>query len=219
MRCRRQRPVVRFRRRSYVPAHLSRLTIALLAVRNRPPTSSLKWESSKRKPTKRCSGWSYSTNPSSFLRPSSQRSSSKRTSSSRSRSPRSKPRDAIAGLIPHSALRIPRSHELSALFHRPADFCRRDQHCHHARRRYCAFDTSYRAVSRDRAANNPGHNQLSGRERQSGVGNMLYMSSQSTSDGNMTLSITFKLGTNLDAAQVLVQNRVAIAIPVLPPDV
>src|SRR5213595_3666845 len=33
MRCRRQRPVVRFRRRSYVPAHLSRLTIALLAVR------------------------------------------------------------------------------------------------------------------------------------------------------------------------------------------
>src|SRR5881409_2010249 len=52
-----------------------------------------------------------------------------------------------------------------------------------------------------------------------GVENMLYMSSQSTSDGNMTLSITFKLGTNLDTAQVLVQNRVAIAIPVLPPDV
>jgi hypothetical protein len=43
-----------------------------------------------------------------------------------------------------------------------------------------------------------------------GVENMLYMSSQSTSDGNMTLSITFKLGTNLDTAQVLVQNRVAI---------
>jgi len=52
-----------------------------------------------------------------------------------------------------------------------------------------------------------------------GVENMLYMSSQSTSDGNVTLSITFKLGTNLDTAQVLVQNRVAIAIPVLPPDV
>src|SRR5437763_17127218 len=52
-----------------------------------------------------------------------------------------------------------------------------------------------------------------------GVDNLLYMSSQSTSDGNMTLSITFKLGTNLDTAQVLVQNRVAIAIPVLPPDV
>src|SRR5712672_489236 len=52
-----------------------------------------------------------------------------------------------------------------------------------------------------------------------GVENMLYMSSQSTSDGSMTLTITFKLGTNLDTAQVLVQNRVAIAIPVLPPDV
>ncbi len=52
-----------------------------------------------------------------------------------------------------------------------------------------------------------------------GVENMLYMSSQSTSDGNMTLSITFKLGTDLDTAQVLVQNRVAIAIPVLPAEV
>jgi multidrug efflux pump len=52
-----------------------------------------------------------------------------------------------------------------------------------------------------------------------GVENMLYMSSQSTSDGNMTLSVTFKLGTNLDTAQVLVQNRVAIAIPTLPPEV
>ena len=52
-----------------------------------------------------------------------------------------------------------------------------------------------------------------------GVENMLYMSSQSTSDGNMVLNITFKLGTNLDTAQVLVQNRVAIAIPTLPAEV
>ena len=43
-----------------------------------------------------------------------------------------------------------------------------------------------------------------------GVDNMLYMTSQSTSDGNMSLAVTFKLGTNLDTAQVLVQNRVAI---------
>ena len=50
-----------------------------------------------------------------------------------------------------------------------------------------------------------------------GVENMLYMSSQSTSDGNMTLSITFKLGTNLDTAQVLVQNRVASRSPFFPP--
>ena len=52
-----------------------------------------------------------------------------------------------------------------------------------------------------------------------GVENMLYMNSQSASDGTMTLTITFKLGTNLDVAQVLVQNRVAIATPQLPQDV
>mgnify|MGYP003941569593 CR=1 FL=1 len=49
-----------------------------------------------------------------------------------------------------------------------------------------------------------------------GVDNMLYMTSQSTSDGAMSLAVTFKLGTNLDTAQVLVQNRVAIALPRLP---
>ena len=41
-----------------------------------------------------------------------------------------------------------------------------------------------------------------------GVENMLYMSSQSTSDGKLTLTITFALGTDLDNAQVQVQNRV-----------
>src|SRR5207244_4990831 len=53
-------------------------------------------------------------------------------------------------------------------------------------------------------------------EQINGVENMLYMSSQSTNDGNMFLTITFKLGTNLDIAQVQVQNRVAIAVPQLP---
>jgi NodT family efflux transporter outer membrane factor (OMF) lipoprotein len=52
-----------------------------------------------------------------------------------------------------------------------------------------------------------------------GVENMLYMSSQSTSDGQMQLTITFKLGTDLNEAQVLVQNRVAIAEPRLPEQV
>src|SRR5258705_9954684 len=52
-----------------------------------------------------------------------------------------------------------------------------------------------------------------------GVENMLYMSSQATTDGSMTLTVTFKLGTNLDKAQVLVQNRVAISEPRLPEDV
>ena len=52
-----------------------------------------------------------------------------------------------------------------------------------------------------------------------GVEDMLYMTSQSTNDGQMTLTITFGLGTDLDKAQVLVQNRVAIAEPRLPEEV
>jgi multidrug efflux pump len=52
-----------------------------------------------------------------------------------------------------------------------------------------------------------------------GVEKMLYMSSQSTSDGQMNLTVTFNLGTDLNQAQVLVQNRVAIAEPRLPAEV
>lgn len=52
-----------------------------------------------------------------------------------------------------------------------------------------------------------------------GVEDMLYMSSQSTNSGTMALTITFKPGTNLDKAQVLVQNRVALAEPKLPEEV
>lgn len=52
-----------------------------------------------------------------------------------------------------------------------------------------------------------------------GVEDMLYMSSQCTVDGQMELTVTFKLGTNLDTAQVLVQNRVATAEARLPEEV
>src|SRR5512145_2758620 len=52
-----------------------------------------------------------------------------------------------------------------------------------------------------------------------GVEDMLYMSSYSTSDGAMQLTVTFRAGTDLDIAQVLVQNRVAIATPRLPEEV
>jgi hydrophobe/amphiphile efflux-1 (HAE1) family protein len=52
-----------------------------------------------------------------------------------------------------------------------------------------------------------------------GVEDMLYMSSQSTNSGFMALTVTFKPGTNLDTAQVLVQNRVALAEPKLPEEV
>src|SRR5579883_2536409 len=53
-------------------------------------------------------------------------------------------------------------------------------------------------------------------EQVNGVENMLYMESQCTNDGAMRLVITFAVGTNPDTAQVLVQNRVAIATPRLP---
>jgi multidrug efflux pump len=52
-----------------------------------------------------------------------------------------------------------------------------------------------------------------------GVEDMLYMSSSSTRDGQMQLTITFKLGTDIDKAQVLVENRVAVAEPRLPEEV
>jgi multidrug efflux pump len=52
-----------------------------------------------------------------------------------------------------------------------------------------------------------------------GVEDMLYMGSQATTDGLMTLTVTFKLGTDADKAQQLVQNRVAQALPRLPEEV
>jgi multidrug efflux pump len=52
-----------------------------------------------------------------------------------------------------------------------------------------------------------------------GVERMLYMSSRCTNDGQMLLDVTFELGTNLDMAQVLVQNRVSIALAKLPEEV
>src|SRR4030088_382167 len=53
-------------------------------------------------------------------------------------------------------------------------------------------------------------------EQINGVEGMLYMSSQATTDGLMTLTVTFRLGTDPDKAQQLVQNRVAQAEPRLP---
>src|SRR5678816_358776 len=49
-----------------------------------------------------------------------------------------------------------------------------------------------------------------------GVEGMMYMSSQCTNDGVYTLTVTFRPGTDLNLAQVLVQNRVALAQPILP---
>ena len=87
------------------------------------------------------------------------------------------------------------------------------------------------AVSRCDTANRTGDGVLSGSEfadrsrhrgrarskkRISGVEGMLYMSSQSTNDGSYKLTVTFNLGMDSDMAQVLVQNRVSLALPVVP---
>src|SRR2546425_7408813 len=53
-------------------------------------------------------------------------------------------------------------------------------------------------------------------EQVSGVEGSIYMSSTSTNDGTYTLTVTFKLGMDSDMAQVLVQNRVSLALPVIP---
>src|ERR1700724_832161 len=52
-----------------------------------------------------------------------------------------------------------------------------------------------------------------------GVDNMLYVVSQATGNGALTISVVFKPGTNVDQAQVLVQNRVSVALPRLPDEV
>src|SRR6201997_1605665 len=52
-----------------------------------------------------------------------------------------------------------------------------------------------------------------------GVENMIYMNSQATGDGKLTLTVTFRIGTDLNVAQMLTQNRVQDALPRLPDDV
>jgi multidrug efflux pump len=56
-------------------------------------------------------------------------------------------------------------------------------------------------------------------EQINGVENMLYMSSQNTADGSLALTVTFKVGTNVDQAETDVQNRVQRALPRLPDEV
>ena len=56
-------------------------------------------------------------------------------------------------------------------------------------------------------------------EQVNGVENMMYMSSQSTNNGLYALTVTFEIGTDLNTAQVLVENRVSQALPLLPSQV
>ncbi len=82
-----------------------------------------------------------------------------------------------------------------------------------SRRRPCSVDCQYPGASAQVVAETvaaPIEQQVNG------VENMMYMSSQCTNDGNYTLTVTFKHGVDLNLAQVLVQNRVALALPLLP---
>jgi len=56
-------------------------------------------------------------------------------------------------------------------------------------------------------------------EQINGVEDMLYMSSQSTADGHLTITVTFKLGADVDKDLVLVENRAQVAVPQLPAEV
>ncbi len=56
-------------------------------------------------------------------------------------------------------------------------------------------------------------------QQMNGIDNLIYFSSESTKDGNMTITLTFKQGTDPDVAQVQVQNKLALAIPLLPQEV
>ena len=122
------------------------------------------------------------------------------------------------------------SRRVFPILHRPADFCRRALDCAHGRRdRGHAHATlaQYPEIAPPTVQVScvyPGANAevvaktvAAVIEQQvNGVEHMLYMSSQCTNDGAYNLTVTFKLGTNLDMAQVLVQNRVNLAVPSLP---
>ncbi|MEI8387698.1 MAG: efflux RND transporter permease subunit [Verrucomicrobiota bacterium] len=56
-------------------------------------------------------------------------------------------------------------------------------------------------------------------QQMNGIDNLLYFSSESTKDGSMTITLTFRQGTNPDVAQVQVQNKLSLAIPLLPQEV
>ena len=118
-----------------------------------------------------------------------------------------------------------------AFFHRSADLRLRAVDRVHAGRRGGRVHAAGGAISRRHPAHGrwsraiyPGANAQTVRdtvaapieEQVSGVEGMMYMSSQCTNDGAYTLMVTFKLGMDSDMAQVLVQNRVSLALPVIP---
>ena len=121
------------------------------------------------------------------------------------------------------------SHDITVL-HRSAHFRGRVVDHHHPGGDDRGNGIAHCPIPSHHAADRPGVVQLSRRQRQvvadtvaapieqqvNGVEGMLYMSSQCGNDGSYTLTVTFDLGTDLNTALVMVQNRVALAMPQLP---
>ena len=119
------------------------------------------------------------------------------------------------------------------IFHLSTDLRGRDLDRHRGRRPGRVCRVAGGEIPGDRAADGEGHRVLPGanaatmaetvaapiEQEVNGVEGMLYMSSNSADDGSCTLTVTFEMGTDMDMAQVLVQNRVAIAEPKLPEEV
>ena len=117
-----------------------------------------------------------------------------------------------------------------SILHRPADLRHGAVDRDHARRRALALGAADRDVSPDPPPTVNVTCQYPGASAQvvaetvaapieqqvNGVENMMYMSSTSANDGNYSLTVTFKHGIDMNLAQVLVQNRVALAMPLLP---
>jgi multidrug efflux pump len=108
-----------------------------------------------------------------------------------------------------------------------------DRHYHHAGRGTCDPEAACRAISNDCATGGDDFRNLPGadaktvqdtvtqviEQNMNGIDNLMYMSSNSDSTGTVQITLTFQSGTDADIAQVQVQNKLQLAMPLLPQEV